>query len=87
MNGRDIGTVVFPAASVKFFLDAAISEERNDGWPKSVNTIQRRLMNKHSQISLSAIAATPHALIRLCCADDAIVIDSRINQLRKSFTE
>src|SRR3989441_1560904 len=26
MNGRDIGTVVFPNAEVKFFLDAAIEE-------------------------------------------------------------
>src|SRR5207245_11158343 len=26
MNGRDIGTVVFPDAAVKFFLDAAPSE-------------------------------------------------------------
>ncbi len=26
MNGRDIGTVVFPAADVKFFLDAEIGE-------------------------------------------------------------
>ena len=26
MNGRDIGTIVFPNADVKFFLDAAIAE-------------------------------------------------------------
>jgi len=64
MNGRDIGTVVFPRPP------SILPGRRNIR--KSGTTAGRErehnpaaTYDKHSQISLSAIAATPHALIRL----------------------
>lgn len=77
MNGRDIGTVVFPAADVKFFLDAAIEERA-----------QRRLAEEREhnpeasyEQTLADITErdgrdTTRADSPLVAADDAIVIDS-----------
>lgn len=77
MNGRDIGTVVFPNADVKFFLDAAIEERA-----------QRRLAEEREH-NLSATYDQTLADITerdrrdttrvdspLLVADDAIVVDS-----------
>ena len=77
MNGRDIGTVVFPHADVKFFLDAAVEERA-----------QRRLAEERVQNpdatfeqTLADITErdrrdTTRADSPLLVADDAIVIDS-----------
>jgi cytidylate kinase len=77
MNGRDIGTVVFPDADVKFFLTAALEERA-----------ERRLTEErehnpaatHEQ-TLADITErdrrdTTRADSPLVAADDAIVIDS-----------
>ncbi len=77
MNGRDIGTVVFPNADVKFFLDAAIEERA-----------QRRLAEEREhnpavtyEQTLADITErdrrdTTRADSPLVAADDAIVVDS-----------
>lgn len=77
MNGRDIGTVVFPNADVKFFLDAAIAERA-----------QRRLAEERVQNPDATFAQTladiterdrrdtTRADSPLLVAEDAIVIDS-----------
>ena len=77
MNGRDIGTVVFPNAAVKFFLDAAIEER-----------VQRRLAEEREhkpaatyEQTLADITErdrrdTTRADSPLVAADDAIVVDS-----------
>jgi cytidylate kinase len=77
MNGRDIGTVVFPTADVKFFLDAAIEERA-----------QRRLAEERehnasatydqtlADITERDRRDTTRADSPLLVADDAIVIDS-----------
>ena len=77
MNGRDIGTVVFPAASVKFFLDAAISEraERRLAEEREHNpaaTYEQTL----ADITERDRRDTTRADSPLVAADDAIVIDS-----------
>lgn len=77
MNGRDIGTVVFPNADVKFFLDAVVTERA-----------QRRLAEEREHDS----AATYEQVLTditerdrrdttredspLITANDAIVVDS-----------
>jgi cytidylate kinase len=77
LNGRDIGTVVFPNADVKFFLDAAIEERA-----------QRRLAEERAHNSSATYDQTladikdrdrrdtTRADSPLLVADDAIVIDS-----------
>lgn len=77
MNGRDIGTVVFPNADVKFFLDAAIAERA-----------QRRLAEEREHNPAATYEQTLADITErdrrdttrvdspLVAADDAIVIDS-----------
>ena len=77
MNGRDIGTVVFPNADVKFFLDAAIEERA-----------QRRLAEEREhnpavtyEQTLADITERDHRDTTrldspLVAAEDAIIVDS-----------
>lgn len=77
LNGRDIGTVVFPKADVKFFL-TAVPQER----------AQRRYEEDRAQNSKVDFEATFAEMSErdhrdetrtdspLVCADDAVVIDS-----------
>jgi len=89
LNGRDIGTVVFPDADVKFFLDAA-PEER----------AERRYREDRQKSSSSAtLAETLADMIErdrrdstradspLKVAPDAIVIDSTGKSIEEVFTE
>jgi cytidylate kinase len=86
MNGRDIGTVVFPAASVKFFLDAAISEraERRLAEEREHNpaaTYEQTL----ADITERDRRDTTRADSPLVAADDAIVIDSTDQSIEEVF--
>lgn len=77
MNGRDIGTVVFPNADVKFFLDAAIEERA-----------QRRLAEEREHNPLAIYEQTLADITErdrrdttredspLVAAEDAIIVDS-----------
>src|ERR1043166_1488969 len=77
MNGRDIGTVVFPDADIKFFLDAKIAERA-----------ERRLADERAinpgaayEQTLADITDRDHRDTTredspLVAAEDAIVIDS-----------
>ena len=77
MNGRDIGTVVFPDADIKFFLDASLSEraERRLAEERATNAAA-----EYEQ-TLADITARDHRDTTredspLVAASDAIVIDS-----------
>ena len=77
MNGRDIGTVVFPNADVKFFLDAAIAEraERRLAEEREHNpeaTYEQTL----ADITERDRRDTTRTDSPLVAADDAIRIDS-----------
>jgi cytidylate kinase len=77
MNGRDIGTVVFPNADIKFYLDAAIEERA-----------ERRLAEEREHNPEATFAQTLADITErdrrdttrvdspLRAADDAILIDS-----------
>jgi len=89
LNGRDIGTVVFPDADVKFFLDAA-PEERAE---------RRYLEDRQKSSSSATLAETLADMIErdrrdstradspLKVAPDAIVIDSTGKSIEEVFTE
>jgi CMP/dCMP kinase len=77
MNGRDIGTVVFPNADVKFFLTADLNERA-----------ERRLVEEREHNAAATYEQTLADITErdrrdttredspLVAADDAIVVDS-----------
>ena len=77
MNGRDIGTVVFPHADVKFYLDAAIEEraERRLAEEREHNP-EATFAQTLADITERDRRDTTRADSPLRAADDAIVIDS-----------
>jgi cytidylate kinase len=77
MDGRDIGTVVFPRADVKFFLDASAEERGRRRW--------RELKEKGLAVDLGAITEemrardlqdSSRAIAPLKRAEDARYVDS-----------
>ena len=77
MNGRDIGTVVFPDADFKFFLDAA-AEERAERRFKEDSLVNPEvtLPQTLAEINERDRRDSTRADSPLKIADDAIVIDS-----------
>lgn len=86
MNGRDIGTVVFPRADVKFFLDAApearaerrLAEEREHN---PAVTYEQTLID----ITERDRRDTTRADSPLIAADDAVIIDSTGQPIEEVF--
>ena len=86
MNGRDIGTVVFPEAGVKFFLDAALEEraERRLAEEREHNpaaTYEQTLID----ITERDRRDTTRQDSPLFAAADAIVIDSTGQPIEEVF--
>ena len=86
MNGRDIGTVVFPNADVKFFLDAAIEEraERRLAEEREHNpaaTYEQTL----ADITERDRRDTTRADSPLVAAEDAIMVDSTGMSIEEVF--
>jgi len=77
MNGRDIGTVVFPMATVKFFLDASPSEraERRLAEEREHNA-GATYEQTFADINERDHRDTTRADSPLIAAEDAILIDS-----------
>ena len=77
MEGRDIGTVVFPDADIKFFLDASAEERgrrryaelQQQGVTTTIETTVREMAERDQRDS-----NREHAPLR--CANDAIAIDT-----------
>lgn len=77
MEGRDVGTVVFPRAPLKFFLDASPQERalrrwkelRRGGQRPALATIERAIRERDHRDRTRAVSP-------LKAAPDAIVIDS-----------
>lgn len=77
-EGRDMGTVVFPEADVKFYLDASIPVRARRRFAEvkatssaSIEAIERDMRLRDSQDSTRALAP-------LKAAPDAVVIDSTL---------
>ena len=77
MEGRDIGTVVFPDADLKFYIDASPEERArrragdaaHSGGPASIATVQSALVERDKTDSTRAVAP-------LTMARDAIYVDT-----------
>lgn len=76
-EGRDMGTVVFPEAEIKFFLDASVGERakrrtielQSRGFSPSPREVEKTIQQRDNQDRERAIAP-------LKAAPDAIIIDS-----------
>ena len=86
LNGRDIGTVVFPNADIKFFLDAAPEEraERRLAEEREHNT-NATYEQTFADILERDRRDTTRADSPLIVAEDAIVIDSSGQPIEKVF--
>lgn len=77
MEGRDIGTVVFPAADLKFYIDASPEERArrraadpaHTGSPSNIASVQSDLVARDKSDSTRSVAP-------LAKADDAVYIDT-----------
>jgi CMP/dCMP kinase len=83
LNGRDIGTVVFPDADIKFFLTAAPEEraERRHKEDQGVSTLSETLAEMIERDKRDSTRADSPLKI----AEDAIVIDSTGKSVEEVF--
>jgi len=86
MNGRDIGTVVFPDADIKFFLDASVDEraERRLAEERAINP-DVQYEQTLTDITDRDRRDTTRADSPLVAAPDAIVIDSTRLSIEEVF--
>lgn len=77
MEGRDIGTVVFPNADVKIFLDCSIEERAKRRYKQN---IERGLNTPYEEVLSSLIERhkleTERTIAPFVKAEDAILVDS-----------
>ena len=77
MEGRDIGTVVFPNADVKIFLDCSIEERAKRRYKQN---IERGINSSYEEVLSSLIERhkleTEREVAPFKKAEDAILIDS-----------
>ncbi len=76
-DGRDMGTVVFPQAEVKIFLDASAAERAKRRYKQLIEKgLSANLADLVAEIQERDDRDRNRAVAPLCAADDAIVIDS-----------
>lgn len=86
LDGRDIGTVVFPNADFKFYIDASsdvranrrVAQNKKLGIDESFETIKASIENRDEKDRNRKIGP-------LKCADDAIVIDTSDIDLKQTI--
>jgi len=77
VDGRDIGTVVFPNAEIKVFLTASVAERARRRWSElQASGTAVDLAEIRSEIAARDKADTERAIAPLRQADDATLIDS-----------
>lgn len=77
LEGRDIGTVVFPRADIKFFLSAtAVERGRRRYEELQAQGIEVDLQQTIAEVEVRDAADTARTLAPLMQADDALVVDS-----------
>lgn len=77
MEGRDIGTVVFPNADVKIFLDCSVEERANRRYKQNIEKgIECSYEEVLNSIKTRHILETQREIAPFVQAEDAIYIDS-----------
>lgn len=84
MEGRDIGTVVFPNADVKIFLDCSIEERARRRYKQNV---EKGIESTYEEVLKALIerhkSETERTLSPLVKAEDAILVDSSNMQIEE----
>ena len=75
-EGRDMGTVVFPDADVKFFLDASLKTRSRRRYQEVASKTSQTLEDVESDIKRRDENDSTRSLAPLKPADDAIIIDT-----------
>jgi cytidylate kinase len=75
-EGRDMGTVVFPDADVKFFLDADLAVRAKRRYQELQPAEELALSEVQRQMQLRDLSDSTRSLAPLKAAEDAIRIDS-----------
>ncbi len=77
MEGRDIGTVVFPNADVKIFLDVSLEESARRRYKQNIeNGIETTYENELEKLKQRNKYDSERDVVPFVKADDAIVVDS-----------
>ena len=77
LDGRDIGTVVFPLADKKFFIDADFNERVNRRHKESITLGQKiTIENVNADLSNRDKIDSTRKIAPLKRADDAIFVDT-----------
>jgi cytidylate kinase len=77
MDGRDIGTVVFPDADVKIYLDASVEERTERRYKELIEKGENTDFNKLKQEVIDRDNSDKNRKVGpLKIADDAVVIDT-----------
>ena len=77
MDGRDIGTVVFPHADLKIFLTASAEERASRRYKEMLaKGMQVDLKQLQSDIEARDKQDCERKIAPLCCAEDANFLDS-----------
>lgn len=87
LNGRDIGTVVFPDADFKFFLTANSNERAERRYKEDQATSDSTLAETLADITERDRRDSTRADSPLKAADDALIIDSTGKSIEEVFTE
>ena len=76
-DGRDMGTVVFPEADIKIFLDASAEVRAKRRYKQLIEKgLSANLADLVSEIQERDERDRNRSVAPLCAADDAVVIDS-----------
>ena len=87
LNGRDIGTVVFPDADFKFFLTANPNERAERRYKEDHATSDTTLAETLADINERDRRDSTRADSPLKAADDAVVVDSTGKSIDEVFRE
>ncbi|HXS02028.1 MAG TPA: (d)CMP kinase [Pyrinomonadaceae bacterium] len=87
LNGRDIGTVVFPDADFKFFLTANPNERAERRYKEDEATSNSTLAETLADITERDRRDSARADSPLKAADDAVIVDSTGKSIDEVFRE
>jgi cytidylate kinase len=87
LNGRDIGTVVFPDADFKFFLTANPNERAERRYKEDQATSDSTLAETLSDINERDRRDSTRADSPLKAADDAVIVDSTGKSIEQVLAE
>jgi len=77
MEGRDIGTVVFPDADLKIFMQASLDERtRRRQKELSLHGIQKDYATLRREIEMRDLNDSRRAVAPLIRAEDAVLLDT-----------